>query len=169
LAYGSLAEAHLLRHAWDEALTACNQAVAIMHDHHIALDTEGFIHSRMARAHLGAGRVAEAGRPAETGVRLSAERGHRIAEVQARTALAQVLLAEDPLDTVRIRSELAQALELAERTGFLSYQPQIHLRLAELARATGDETTAAQEYDLAYRQFAAIGAEGWLKNMAAAT
>lgn len=80
-----------------------------------------------------------------------------------------MLLAEDPLDTARIRTELGQALELTERTGFLSYQPQIHLRLAELARSTGDESTAAQEFDLAYRQFAAIGAEGWLKNMAAAT
>lgn len=80
-----------------------------------------------------------------------------------------MLLAEGSADTAVIRAELDLALELTERTGFLSYQPQIHLRLAELARSTGDETTAAQELDLAYRQFSAIGAEGWLKNMTAAT
>lgn len=80
-----------------------------------------------------------------------------------------MLLAEGACDPARIRAELNQALELTERTGFLAYQPQIHLRLAELARATGDETTAIQEFDLAYRQFAEIGADGWLKNMAAAT
>ena len=167
LAYGGLAEAHLLRQAWDEALTACHQALAIVHGHHIARETEGFVHSRIARAHLGAGQVADARGPAEMGVSISCERGHRIAETQARTVLAQVLLAEGS-DTARIRTELDQALTLAERTGFLAYQPQIHLRLAELARATGDETTAAQEFDLAYRQFAAIGAEGWLTSMAGA-
>jgi hypothetical protein len=106
---------------------------------------------------------------ADTGLRIARERGHRIAEIEAQTAFAQVLLAEGARDPARIRAELNQALELTERTGFLSYQPQIHLRLAELARATGDETTVAQEFDLAYRQFAAIGADGWLKNMAAAT
>ncbi|HEV3364803.1 MAG TPA: hypothetical protein VG795_11830, partial [Acidimicrobiia bacterium] len=169
LAYGSLAEAHLLRQAWDEALTACDQALAIMHGNHIALDSEAFIHTRIARAYLGAGRVAEARPAAETGLRLSRERGHVIAEVQAQTALAQVLIAEGASDPALIRAELEQALQLTERTGFLSYQPQIHLRLAELARSTGDETTATEELDLAYRQFAAIGAEGWLKNMAAAT
>jgi tetratricopeptide (TPR) repeat protein len=168
MAHGLLAEAHLLRQSWDEALTACSQALAITHGSHIALDNEPFLHSRVARAHLGANRVADARPAAETGLRLSRERGNRLAEVEAQTAFAQVLLAEGALDPARIRSELNQALDLTERTGFLSYQPQIHLRLAELARATGDETTAAHELDRAYRQFAAIGAEGWLKNMAAA-
>ena len=74
-----------------------------------------------------------------------------------------MLLAEGAAPIHAIRAELNQALQLTESTGFLAYQPQIHLRLAELARSTGDETTAAQEFDLAYRQFAAIGAEGWLK------
>src|SRR5205807_3265517 len=60
LAYDSLAQAHLLRQAWDEALAACNQALAIMHGSHIALETEPLVHTRIARAHLGAGRVAEA-------------------------------------------------------------------------------------------------------------
>jgi hypothetical protein len=32
----------------------------------------------------------------------------------------------------------------------------------------GDEAAAAQEFDLAYRQFGAIGAEGWVKDMTAA-
>ena len=168
MAYGLLAEAHLRREAWEEALAACAQALAITHGSHIALENEPFVHARMARAHLGAGRVADARPAAETAIRLSCERGHRIAEVEARTALAQVLLAEGSADHVRIRGELEQALELTERTGFLSYQPQIHLRLAELARSTGDEATAAQELDLAYRQFTAIGADGWLKKMAAA-
>ena len=166
-AYASLAEAHLLRQAWDETLVACTQALAIMHGSHIALETEPFVHTRIARAHLGAGRAGEARPAAETGLRLSQERGHVIAEIQARTALAQVLLAE-AAEPALIRAELDQALALTDRTGFLSYQPQIHLRLAELARTTGDETTAAQELDVAYRQFSAIGADGWLKNMAAA-
>ncbi|MGH9012120.1 MAG: hypothetical protein ACRDYF_20085 [Acidimicrobiia bacterium] len=166
--YASLAEAHLLRQSWDEALAVCTQSLAIMHASHIALETEPFVHTRIARAHLGAGRVADARPDAETGLRLSRERGHVIAEVHARTALAQVLLAEGSADPALIRAELDQALELTERTGFLSYQPQIHLRLAELAQATGDEATATQELDLAYRQFSAIGADGWLKNMTAA-
>jgi tetratricopeptide (TPR) repeat protein len=169
LAYSTLAEAHLLRRAWDDALAAGTQALAITHGSHIALDSEGFVHTRIARAHLGAGRVADARPAAEAGLRLSRERGHVIGEVQAQTALAQVLLAEGTSDPLRIRAELQQALELTDRTGFLSYQPQIHLRLADLARSTGDETTAAQELDLAYRQFSAIGADGWLKNMAAAS
>jgi len=167
--YDGLAEAHMLRQAWDEALAACIQALAIMHGSHIGLETEPFVHTRIARAHLGAGRAAEARPAAETGLRLSRERGHPIAEVMARTVRAQVVLAEGSADTESIRAELGRALELTERIGFLSYQPQIHLRLAELARATGDETTATEELDLAYRQFAAIGADGWLKNMAAAT
>jgi adenylate cyclase len=169
MAHGLLAEAHLLRMAWDEALTACSQALAITHGSHIALDNEPFLHTRIARAHLGAGRIADALPAAETGLRLSRERGNRIAEVEAQTAFAQVLLAEGARDPTRIRAELDQALELTERTGFRSYQPQIHLRLAELARSTGDEATAVQESDLAYRQFAAIGAEGWLKSMTART
>ena len=168
MAYGSLAEAHLLRQAWEDALAACAQALAVMHGSHIALESEPFVHTRIARAHLGAGRVSESRAAAETGVRLSRERGHPIAEVQARTALAQVLLAEDEPDADRIHAELGQALTLAERTAFASYEPQIHLRLAELARVTGDEATAAEELDLAYRQFSAIGADGWLKTMAAA-
>jgi adenylate cyclase len=167
-AYAALAEAHLLRESWEEALGACAQSLAVMHGSHIALETEPVVHTRIARAHLGAGRIDEARPAAERGLRLSRERGHVIAEVQAQTALAQVLLAHGAGDRARIRAELDEALNLAERTGFLSYQPQIHLRLAELARATGDEVTAAQEFDLAYRQFSAIGADGWLKNMAEA-
>ncbi|HKY74659.1 MAG TPA: hypothetical protein VJS45_00855, partial [Acidimicrobiia bacterium] len=163
-----LTEAHLLRQAWDEALAAGTEALAIRRGSHIALESEPMDHTRIARAHLGAGRIAEARSAAEAGLSLSRERGHRIAEVEAQTALAQVLLAEGAHDPARIQAELNQALELTERTGFVSYQPQIHLRLAELARSTGDETTAAEEFDLAYRQFAAIGAEGWLKNMTAA-
>ena len=79
-----------------------------------------------------------------------------------------MLLAEGCADAALIRAELDQALGLSDRIGFLSYQPQIRWRLAELARSTGDETTAASEFDLAYRQFSAIGADGWLKNMTAA-
>ena len=168
LGYTFLTEALLLRQTWDEALTAGTQALAVRHGSHIALESEAMDHTRIARAHLGAGRVADALPAAETGLRVARERGHRIAEVEAQTALAHVLIAEGARDPARIRAELNQALELTERIGFLSYQPQIHLRLAELARATGDETTAAQEFDLAHRQFAAIGAEGWLKNMASA-
>jgi hypothetical protein len=114
------------------------------------------------------GRAAQARRAAEAGLRLSRERGHVIAEVQAQTALAQVLLAEGTNDPALIRAELHQALRLTDRTGFLSYQPQIHLRLAEVAQASGDEASAAGEFDLAYRQFSAIGADGWLKNMSLA-
>jgi class 3 adenylate cyclase/tetratricopeptide (TPR) repeat protein len=169
LGYTFLTEAHLLRQAWDDALTAGTQALAVRHGSHIALESEAMDHTRIARAHLGAGRVADALSAAERGLSIARERGHRIAEVEAQTAFAQVLLAEGARDPARIRAELDQGLQLAERIGFLAYQPQIHLRLAELARATGDESTAAQEFDLAYRQFAAIGADGWLKNMAAAT
>lgn len=39
----------------------------------------------------------------------------------------------------------------------------------ELRAGARFATTVAQEFDLTYRQLAAIGAEGWLKNMAAAT
>lgn len=165
LARTFLTEAHLIRGAWDEALTAGTEALSIRHGSHIALESEAMDHTRIARAHLGAGRIADARPAAETGLRIARERGHRIAEVEAQTALAQVLLADRVHDPALIRSELNQALELTEHTGFFAYQPQIHLRLAELARSTGDETTAAQEFDLAYRQFAAIGADGWLKNM----
>jgi adenylate cyclase len=167
-AYAGLAEALLGGGAWEGALTACAEALAIMHGSHIALESEPLVHTRIARAHLGARRLADARPAAETGLRLSRERGHRIAEVHARTALAEVLLAEPSPDTARIRTELGEALALAERTGFLSYQPQIHLRLAELARLTGDEATATLEFDIAYRQFSAIDADGWLKNMTAA-
>ena len=166
-AYASLAEAHLLGRAWDAAEVACLQALALMHSNHTCLENEPMVHLRLARARLGAGRVAEAGSAAEDGLRLSRERGHVIAEVQARSALTQVLLAEAAPDATRIRSELNEALALTERTGFLSCQPQIHLRRAELARLTGDDERAAQAFDLAYRQFTAIGAEGWAKEMAA--
>ena len=84
LAHALLTEAHLRREAWEDS-AAGTQALAITHDSHITLENEPLVHAMIARAHLGAGRIADARPAAEIAVRLSCERGHPLAEVSART------------------------------------------------------------------------------------
>ncbi|MCA1846357.1 MAG: hypothetical protein LC792_24810, partial [Actinobacteria bacterium] len=131
--YALLAEAYLLNQQWAEAETACTQSLAIMHGSHIGFEWEPIVHSQLARTYLGVGRVSDAVAAAQTGVRLSQERRAVLAEVQARHALAEALLAEGPPETSAIRQQLDTALELIRRTGFAGFEPKIHACLKELA------------------------------------
>ena len=50
LGYTFLTEAHLLRQAWDDALTAGTQALAVRHGSHIALESEAMDHQNRPRS-----------------------------------------------------------------------------------------------------------------------
>jgi hypothetical protein len=60
----------------------------------------------------------------------------------------------------RIKSALAGALELVRTTGGKTYEPFVHVELAELARQNGDKAGRKRELRRAHHLFTEIGAAG---------
>jgi hypothetical protein len=93
-----------------------------------------------------------------------------IAEVHAQVARARVLLA---LDGAAARDEvetsLDRALALVQSTGARSYEPQIHVERARLARLLGDSAGRLAWLREAQRLFSELGATGHAERVAASS
>jgi hypothetical protein len=105
------------------------------------------------------GETAHARALAEETVAMTLRDHLGIFEPLAQIVLARVVLcAEGIAGKTAIETALARAGSLVAETDARSYQPFIHVELAELARLSGDEAVRERELCEAHRLFIEIGA-----------
>ena len=157
----TLAEAYLDLAQWEDALSAAEQSLHIIHRQHIALEVEPAVHARVARAQLGRSKPHAALTAAEHAVTLAEQRHTVWPEIHARQALVLGLLGQPTPDVPAARTQVDRLLTLIEHAGFKCHEPHARLCAAEIARLEGNETTAAHELRRAHDQFLQTGARGW--------
>ena len=91
----------------------------------------------------------------------------RVYEVRSRLARARILLALDGANArAEIESDLDCATDLVRSTGAISYEPQIVVERARLAKILGDSVRSVALKTEAHRLFTAIGATGHAERLA---
>jgi tetratricopeptide (TPR) repeat protein len=143
----------------DEAVVACQRALAEARNQHSGLFLEASLLASLAQAHLAANQPARARLAADEAVAVARRRGAHVAEGPALLTSAQARRAMgEPNDAVA--DDLAAALVLVHQTGALTYEPFIR---EELARLHCDE----HQFQEALRLFTAIGARGHAQRLSA--
>jgi adenylate cyclase len=154
-----LGQAQLLHGQGPEAVTAMEEALAIVRECRTGLATEGGMLAVLAQAYLVAGDAGRARETAEQAVATARRRHTPVQEITAHLALARVLLATDgAAAATAIDAALDAATALMEATDARLYAPPIHAERARLARLRGDAATCERELDAARRLFIAMGA-----------
>jgi class 3 adenylate cyclase/tetratricopeptide (TPR) repeat protein len=150
-----------------EAIESLERSRSISREHRTAVDGEPLRLAFLAASHLGLGELERAKEAAAEGVERARSRGHVEGEMQACLVQVRVLLAsEGTAARSEIEGALDRELELVGRTGARVNEPQVHVRLAELAGELGDEVGRLRELREAHRLFCEIGAEGHAERIA---
>ena len=122
----------------------------------------------LSESSLGLGDLERARALAEEGIKLASGQGNIAYEMNARLALARVLLGSAGGATrEQIEAVLARVLDLMRERGAKALEPHVHIELAELARQVGDEERRQRELREAHRLFTEIGATGYAERLAA--
>jgi adenylate cyclase len=152
---------------WDRAIDAIERAQAISKERRTAADSEAWALLWRAEAVQGLGDSEQATDLAQEAVALAREREQPSAEITANVVLARILL---NVQGLRARDEIEAALlraqELVDSTGARTFEPTIHVELAQLARQNGDEAERERELGEAHRLFTQIGATGHAERLA---
>jgi predicted ATPase/class 3 adenylate cyclase len=153
---------------WRRAIDALERSLAIARDGGTAVEREGWRLALLGECYLGLGDPERARALVAEGLEIAHVRGNRPDEMHASLALARVLLGSaGTAERDRIEAALARALELAGETGAKSYEPLVHVELAELAGQSGDEDARERELREAHRLFSEIGASGHVERLQA--
>ena len=157
-AYLTLGLANVLNGAWNDALQALEQALAIGRERRL-LVVEGQVLAVIAAAHLGLGDREKALAIAEEAIAVSRRLGTRFWEFSALLTRIRALRETLGLQaTGQIEAALAEAASWLEMSGAKSYAPFLRVERAELARLTGDEAARERELREAHRLFVEVGA-----------
>jgi class 3 adenylate cyclase/tetratricopeptide (TPR) repeat protein len=154
-----LGAAHALSGEWAESSAALERALELARGRRTALDGEPRFLARLARARLALGDCPGALACAREGLSIALEREAPIGEAEARLEVARARLISDGAEAEReIRAELERALALVREAGALAFEPRVHVALAELADAAGDEEGAQRERANAQQLLVEMGA-----------
>ncbi len=146
---------------FEEALGPLAHVVERIDERGLAKQEFGRALTALARAYLGAGRLADAAKAAERAVRTCRAGGMKSGECMARIVLARAQLAMEGVSARRkVRAGLSRAEQLVKETGARAYGPFVCEVRALLARAGGDADAARSELTRAHRLFREIGATG---------
>jgi tetratricopeptide (TPR) repeat protein len=146
---------------WEAARDQLQQALEIARANRVWLSMEGDNLAALAEAHLGSGDATRARSTAEEAVRVAQRSETPIFELHAHLACARVLLALDGAAAKDdVEAALERALELVHSTGARSYEPQIYVERARLARILSDAAATLHWGREAHRLFTAMGATG---------
>jgi adenylate cyclase len=168
LAWNMLAWAESTRGAWREAIEALEHAREISGERLRPVEADSAMLGVLGESCLGLGELERARGMAEEGLENARARGLRFLEPLGGVLLARVLLGCDGTAArEKIQATLARALDVARETGAKSFEPHVHLELAELARQLGDEETRQRKLREAHRLFTEIGATGHAERLAA--
>ena len=143
-------------------------ALAQARQHQLGLESEASFLALLGEAMAGCGELEQALATAEEAVAVACRKETLFWELQARIALAGVLLSgQGHKDQPRIAKALARADELIEKTGGAVMKPFVCQRRAELAGLKGDDTGRQQILHEAHSLFKSMGADGHAEQLEA--
>jgi class 3 adenylate cyclase/tetratricopeptide (TPR) repeat protein len=117
--------------------------------------------SRLAEAHLRAGRADEALRYARTAVELSRKHQERANEAMALRVLAEIAAIGDPRDPARAREQYADSLALAEELGLRPLVAHCHRGLGKLCQRIGAPHEAREHLTVALTMYREMDMRFW--------
>jgi len=144
--YHALGRAHTVAGEPDEAIAALSNALTLMRDRRTGLHLQLLVLASLAEAHLLAGQADRARFCAEEALNATphAEIDSPLA-ARARTILARARRVSKQGNPAVEKDALLRCLDVLHSASYLSPLPDVHVELAELARASGDEATYASE------------------------
>jgi class 3 adenylate cyclase/tetratricopeptide (TPR) repeat protein len=167
-AWFSLGSAEQRRCEWQRSIEAFERSFAIARESRVGAELDAWCLGLLAESYLGLGDTERARELVEEGLEIARVRGQPGYEIPASLALARILLGSgDAASRTEIEAALARTLELARDVGAKSYEPLVHVELAELARQSSDEEEHERELREAHRLFAETGATGHAERLAA--
>lgn len=151
----------VLAEEWNAARENLERSLELSSTNHAGQFFDVFTKPGLAEALLGLGIVDAALEQAYDAVETATNFENPVGEVAAQLALARVLLATGSADTLTvIQSALDRAKEIVQETGAHSYEPQILVERARLAKLLGDQNTFEKFNQDAQRIFIELGAAG---------
>jgi adenylate cyclase len=163
-----LAFNHCHRAEWRQAIDVVDEALTIQRNRRIALADVPLLLALRSRAQLGLGDVPGATSTAEEAIAVALRCRTKGYESLARLQLARAMLADLGSGVERAaRAELEHALSVVELLDIRVFTPQIHLELARLALALGDQAEYDRRLQIAHRLFLDVGAHGRAEEVAA--
>lgn len=168
VAASTIGRAHLTGQRWPEARESLEYALAQARQHQLGLEAEASFLALLAEALAGCGELAQALATAEEAVAVAGRKKTLFWELQARIALAGVLLCGERIeDQPRIARTLARAEELIETTGGAVMKPFLCQRQADFAGLKGDDASRQQMLQEAHRLFVSMAAHGYAARLKA--
>ena len=156
-----------MRGEWRRAIDAIDRSLAMARERRTSVEGNPTRLGLLGESYLGLGDFDRGRELIEEGLALAQEGGQLGLEASLNLALARTLLTSGgPAAREEIEAALARALEIARDTEGRSYEPMVHLELAELARQGGDTDGCERELREAHRLFTEIGATGHAERLA---
>lgn len=158
--YHALGRAHTVAGEPDEAVAALSKALTVMRDRRTGLHLQLLVLASLAEAHLAAGQADRARFCAEEALNATqrAEIDTPLA-ARARTILSHARRASKQGNPDAERRDLGHCLDVLRSASYLSLLPDVHIELAELARAAGDLDGYEREIGEAKALLRDMGAE----------
>ena len=162
-----LGVAEVLRGGFAAAREALERSRRLTREHRTALEAEGYRLAMLAEAHTGLGDLEVARKLAREGLEVGRGNGSVGSVLLSSLALARATFAspEERGGSELVRA-LEHALDLAQRSELIAFEPQVRVELAELARRRGDSATWERELRTAHEQFVALGATPYATRLA---
>jgi tetratricopeptide (TPR) repeat protein len=160
--------AQLRRGELAHAIESLERSLSISREHRSGVEGDAIRLAALAESYLGVGEPAKARALVEEAIASATEgRSQLHQEIDARLAQARILRTSgDEAEWPEAERALARALEVVRTIGENGYKPLIHVELAELAGAMGDEEGRQRELREAHRQFTENGATGHADRLA---
>jgi adenylate cyclase len=157
----ALGRAHLTGQRWPQARASLEYALVQARHHKLGLEAEASFLAHLSEALTGCGELEQALATAEEAVKVACRKKTLSWELQARMALAEVLLHRNLKEEhSQIAAALARAEELIKATGGNVMKPIIIMCQAEFARLKGDAAGHQQMLHEAHSLFKSMGADG---------
>jgi hypothetical protein len=164
----ALGRAHLTGQRWSQARASLKYALAQARLHKLGLEAEASFLAHLAEALTGCGELKQAQTTAEEAVKVACQKKTLFWELQARIALAEVLLHRKLKEEhSQIAAALERAEELIKTTGGNVMKPIIIMCQAEFARLKGDDDSHRQMLQKAHSLFTTTGADGHAERLKA--
>ncbi len=159
--------AQMLQGRWSEAIESLETALDMSRELETSVESRSWAMLWLAEAHAGLGEVERGVELARRGLEEATARGLAYGETAGHLILARLLLAASGAAAAdEIETELATAKEQARRMEFRPIEGLVHIELAKLARARGDEDEHRRELRAAHELFTEIGAAGYAESVA---
>jgi len=165
--YLALADAQILAERWQDAIRSLERTREILEHANGLVSLQPRLWNALAMAYHGLGKRDRALEYAAKTLTLPGTRDARLVELNARLTRVRALLgAWQSGDVEAIQGEIANVIDLIEKTGALAYRPMVNLVLADIAKLTGDPERRLLQLANAHRRYAAMGARGHTRSVA---